>query len=70
MGLVRLRLTDTLAPARVLALRDRLLRARADAPLLEQEGGLSVRVSTQAYNELKDYERLATVLEAVIAGEA
>lgn len=44
------------------AFRQRLLGARTDLPVFAQAGALWVRLSAQAYNELDDYERLASIL--------
>ncbi len=53
-------------PARLgtdaLAIRARLLAAGTDAPVHANGGGLWLRVSAFAYNELEDYDRLAGIV--------
>jgi isopenicillin-N epimerase len=66
MGVVRLPLTGEASPARALALRERLLEARCDAPVHALDGALWLRLSAQAYNEIADYERLAQVVARVL----
>lgn len=44
------------------AFRQRLLGRQTDLPVFAQAGGLWVRLSAQAYNEIGDYERVATIV--------
>jgi isopenicillin-N epimerase len=62
MRLVRLPVgPDTQA----LAMRARLLKAGTDAPVHAIGGGLWLRLSAFAYNELEDYARLADIVARV-----
>ncbi|MBV9522137.1 MAG: aminotransferase class V-fold PLP-dependent enzyme [Alphaproteobacteria bacterium] len=69
MGLVRLPLAGPVTSARALALRQRFLDHETDAPLHAQAGGIWLRISAQAYNELADYEKLAEIAAAVLREE-
>lgn len=70
MWLVRLPLTGPATPERALHLRDRLIdEFRADAPLHALGGGIWLRLSAQAYNELDDYARLAEIA-AKLSGQS
>jgi len=62
MGLVRLPDTENVTPETALLLRERLLDAYTDAPVNELDGTAWLRISVQAYNELRDFERLAQVI--------
>ena len=66
MGVVRLPLTGEASAARALALRERLLESRCDAPLHALVGAIWLRLSAQAYNEAADYERLAATVGRVL----
>ncbi len=48
------------------AVQERLLDARADAPVHAIGGALWLRVSAHAYNEIGDYERLGEVLARIL----
>lgn len=68
MAMVRLPFGGEASPERALAQRDRLLTEfGCDAPLIAHPDGIWVRVSAHAYNEIGDYERLAGVLDRLIA---
>jgi len=62
MGVVRLPISGPATPERARAIRERLLDARTDAPVLALEGALWLRLSAAAYNERADYERLADIV--------
>jgi len=66
MGVVRLPVSGPATPERARAIRERLLNARTDAPVLALEGGLWVRLSAAAYNERADYERLADIVAVAL----
>ncbi|MDE2008011.1 MAG: hypothetical protein KGI51_15675, partial [Rhodospirillales bacterium] len=51
---------------RAAAVQERLLDARADAPVHAIGGALWLRVSAHAYNEIGDYERLGEVLARIL----
>lgn len=65
MGVVRVPLTVPATPERAAELRERLLDRRADAPLHAIDGGIWLRISAHAYNEIEDYERLAEVIRGL-----
>jgi isopenicillin-N epimerase len=65
MGVVRVPLTVPATPERAAELRERLLDRRADAPLYAINGGIWLRISAHAYNEIEDYERLAEVIRGL-----
>ncbi|MBV8614462.1 MAG: aminotransferase class V-fold PLP-dependent enzyme [Acetobacteraceae bacterium] len=67
MGLVRLPLRGPATPERAERLRERLLDARADAPVHVIGGAAWLRLSAHAYNEMRDYERLAELLAGILA---
>jgi isopenicillin-N epimerase len=68
MAMVRLPFGGETSPERALVQRDRLLTEfGCDAPLIAHPDGIWVRVSAHAYNEIGDYERLAGVLDRLIA---
>lgn len=62
MGLVRLPLEGPGTAERALFLRERLLDAKTDAPLMALGGAIWLRLSAHAYNELADYEKLAEIV--------
>lgn len=62
MRVVRLPVAGEATPERAAELRQRLLERRADAPLSAIGGGIWLRISAHAYNEIGDYERLAAIL--------
>ena len=66
MGVVRLPISGAATAERARALRTRLLEANTDAPLHAIGGGIWLRLSAHAYNELADYERLAEVVAGVL----
>ena len=49
-------------------LRERLLSERADAPIHAIGGGIWMRISAHAYNEIDDYERLAGIVRGACYG--
>jgi isopenicillin-N epimerase len=65
MATVRLPVEDV-SPAHALSLRRRLMSAGTDAPVHALDGGVWLRLSAFAYNELADYGRLAEVVAAVL----
>lgn len=65
MGVVRVPLTVPATPEWAAELRERLLDRRADAPLHAIDGGIWLRISAHAYNEIEDYERLAEVIRGL-----
>jgi isopenicillin-N epimerase len=65
MGVVRVPLTGPATPERAAELRERLLDRRADSPLHAINGGIWLRISAHAYNEIEDYERLAEVVRGL-----
>ena len=65
MGVVRVPLTVPATPERAAELRERLLDRRADAPLHAIKGGIWLRISAHAYNEIEDYEQLAEVIRGL-----
>ncbi|HSU05405.1 MAG TPA: aminotransferase class V-fold PLP-dependent enzyme [Acetobacteraceae bacterium] len=66
MGVVRLPLTGDVSAERARELRARLLEARTDVPLHAQAGGIWLRLSAHAYNEMTDYEKLAEIIARVL----
>lgn len=64
MAVVRLPIGD------VAGLRARLLVAGTDAPVHALEGGVWLRLSAFAYNDLDDYERLGDIIARVIGENA
>jgi isopenicillin-N epimerase len=62
MRVVGVPLPEPATPERVAELRERLLDRRVDAPLHAGDGGIWLRISAYAYNEIEDYERLAEVI--------
>ena len=66
MGLVRLPLDLPSKRSEALKVRRALQEAGTDAPVHPQAGGLWLRLSAYAYNELSDYQRLAQVLPGVL----
>ena len=66
MGVVRLPLAGAASAERALALRARMLEARTDVPLHAAAGGIWLRLSAAAYNEMADYERLAETVATVL----
>ena len=67
MGLVRLPLRGSATPEQAETIRERLLDARADAPVHVIDGSAWLRLSAHAYNEMQDYERLAELLKGILA---
>jgi isopenicillin-N epimerase len=65
MGVVRVPITGPATPERAAELRQRLLDRRADAPLHFVDGGIWLRISAYAYNEIDDYERLAELIRGL-----
>jgi isopenicillin-N epimerase len=66
MRVVRLPVVGTATPERAAELRGPLLDRRADAPLHAIDGGIWLRLSAHAYNEIDDYARLAELLHDVL----
>jgi isopenicillin-N epimerase len=69
MGMVRLPVRGAATAERGQELRRRMLAAGTDVPLHVQSGELWLRLSAAAYNELADYEKLATIAARVSARE-
>jgi isopenicillin-N epimerase len=65
MGVVRVPIAGPATPERAAELRQRLLDRRADAPLHFVDGGIWLRISAYAYNEIDDYERLAELIRGL-----
>jgi isopenicillin-N epimerase len=65
MATVRLPVEDP-SPAHAQAIRQRLMEAGTDAPVHALDGGLWLRLSAFAYNELDDYARLAELVASVL----
>ena len=65
MGVVRVPIAGSPTPERAAELRRRLLDRRADAPLHFVNGGIWLRISAYAYNEIDDYERLAELIRGL-----
>lgn len=70
MAMVRLPLSAPLSPAHAASLRDRLLAAGTDVPLHTHASGIWLRLSAQAYNTPADYDRLAALVQEVLAQHA
>jgi isopenicillin-N epimerase len=66
MRVVRLPVICAAPPERAAELRKCLLERRADAPLPAIDGGIWLRLSAHAYNEIDDYQRLAELLHEVL----
>ncbi len=66
MAMVRLPVTGLANTERAAGLRDGLLDARCDVPVMALAGGIWLRLSAQAYNEMADYEKLAKVVAQVL----
>jgi isopenicillin-N epimerase len=66
MRVVRLPVICAAPPERAAELRKRLLERRADAPLPATDGGIWLRLSAHAYNEIDDYQRFAELLHEVL----
>jgi isopenicillin-N epimerase len=66
MGVARLPVAGEVGSERAEALRAKLLDAGTDAPLHVIAGGIWLRLSAFAYNELADYERLAEIVARVL----
>jgi len=66
MGLVRLPIDLPAKRSEALRVRRALQEAGTDAPVHPQAGGLWLRLSAYAYNELSDYQRLAQMLPGVL----
>jgi isopenicillin-N epimerase len=69
MALVRMPVAGTADEDRALRLRDRMLDAGSDVPVNANAGGIWMRLSAQAYNELDDYRQLANVVQKVLRAE-
>jgi isopenicillin-N epimerase len=61
MGVVRLPIAGEATAEHAKVLRARFLDAKTDAPLHAMAGGIWLRLSAYAYNELADYEGLAEI---------
>ena len=66
MGLVRLPIDLPSNRSEALKVRHALQDAGTDVPVHPQAGGLWLRLSAYAYNELSDYQRLAQMLPGVL----
>jgi isopenicillin-N epimerase len=67
MSLVRLPLRESVTPEQADSIRERLLDAQADVPVHVIDGSAWLRLSAHAYNEMQEYERLAELLEGILA---
>jgi isopenicillin-N epimerase len=67
MASVRLPLGLEANRAEALRVRQALQAAGADSPVHPLAGGLWLRLSAYAYNEMADYERLTRLLPQVLA---
>jgi isopenicillin-N epimerase len=70
MGLVRLPVEGAASHEQARTLRRLLLANGTDAPVNAIAGSLWLRLSAAAYNEEADYQRLAALLETVLAKAA
>ena len=68
MGMVRLPLAGVATAELSQEVRARLLAAGTDAPTHVQAGAIWLRLSTAAYNDIEDYERLAEITAHVVRG--
>jgi isopenicillin-N epimerase len=66
MGLVRLPLRLDSKRSEAVKVRQALQAAGTDAPVHPLSGALWLRLSAYAYNDISDYERLATMLPGVL----
>jgi isopenicillin-N epimerase len=66
MGVVRLPIAGEATAEHAKTLRARLLDEKTDAPLHAMAGGIWLRLSAHAYNELADYERLAEIAARIL----
>lgn len=62
MTLIGAPFTCPVTEEHVIQLRERLRALGADAPVMEVDGSLFVRISAQAYNRIEDYEQLADIV--------
>jgi len=67
MATVRLPLSLESTRSEAVVVRRALQAVGVDSPVHTTAGGLWLRLSAYAYNEMADYERLATLLPAVLA---
>ena len=67
MAVVQLPIRKEINPEQALALRKRLLEMDTDAPISAIDGVAWLRVSAQAYNEIRDFDRLADMLTVLTA---
>jgi isopenicillin-N epimerase len=68
MGVVRLPLTAAATAEHSAALRASLLAAGTDAPTHVLAGAIWLRISSAAYNDIEDYERLAEIVADILRG--
>jgi isopenicillin-N epimerase len=66
MGVVRLPVASPPTADWAQRLRHKLLEARTDAPVHALDGAIWLRISAHAYNELADYESLATIITDLV----
>ncbi len=66
MGVVRVPVPAPATAEWAQRLRQKLLAARTDAPVHALDGALWLRISAHAYNELADYEALATIVADLV----
>jgi isopenicillin-N epimerase len=66
MGVVRLPIAGEATAEHAKLLRVRFLKAKTDAPLHAMAGGIWLRLSAFAYNELADYEHLAEIAARIL----
>jgi isopenicillin-N epimerase len=66
MGVVRVPIAAPPTVDWAQRLRHKLLEARTDAPVHALDGAIWLRISAHAYNELADYESLATIITDLV----
>jgi isopenicillin-N epimerase len=66
MGVVRVPVAAPATAEWAQRLRQKLLAARTDAPVHALDGAIWLRISAHAYNELADYEALATIVADLV----
>jgi isopenicillin-N epimerase len=65
MSVVRIPLAGPATPERAIEVREQLLAKRADAPIHASDGGIWMRISAHAYNEIDDYAQLAELIRII-----
>ncbi|HET6234873.1 MAG TPA: aminotransferase class V-fold PLP-dependent enzyme [Acetobacteraceae bacterium] len=66
MGVVRVPVAAPATAEWAQRLRQKLLAARTDAPVHALDGAIWLRISAHAYNEIADYEALATIVSDLV----